>query len=137
MDLNTVTEIGRPASRGDLAPWRDGDAWLAGGTWLFSEPQPALTRLIDLSGLGWPALETSAEGLRIGATCTLAQLAAAEFPPVLPSAARFVQDLERGDGWRESVHGAAGGSDGGADRGAGRSVLGLAAAGRRTPRAGG
>ena len=91
MDLNTVTEIGRPASRGDLAPWRDGDAWLAGGTWLFSEPQPALTRLIDLSGLGWPALETSAEGLRIGATCTLAQLVAAEFPVAWRAAPLFRQ----------------------------------------------
>ena len=30
------------------AAWRAGDAWLAGGTWLFSEPQPALTRLLDL-----------------------------------------------------------------------------------------
>jgi CO/xanthine dehydrogenase FAD-binding subunit len=80
MDLNTVTEIGRPTCRGDLQAWRAGDAWLAGGTWLFSEPQPALTRLIDLSQIGWPPLETSANGLRIGATCTLATLAAAEFP---------------------------------------------------------
>lgn len=80
MDLNTISEIGRPGSRGDLPEWRDGDAWLGGGTWLFSEPQPALTRLIDLAGLGWPALEPSGAGLRIGATCTLAQLAAAEFP---------------------------------------------------------
>jgi len=79
MDLNTVSEIGRPGGRGDLQTWRAGDAWLAGGTWLFSEPQPALTRLIDLSGLGWPALEPGADKLRIGATCTLAQLAAAEF----------------------------------------------------------
>ncbi|MCK8787129.1 FAD binding domain-containing protein [Roseomonas sp. NAR14] len=81
MDLNTITEIGRPRARGDLAPWRDGDAWLAGGTWLFSEPQPGLTRLIDLAGLGWPPLETGPAGLRIAATCTLSRLAAAEFPP--------------------------------------------------------
>ena len=26
---------------------------LAGGTWLFSEPQPHLRQLIDLTGLGW------------------------------------------------------------------------------------
>jgi CO/xanthine dehydrogenase FAD-binding subunit len=80
MDLNTITEIGRPGGRSDLQAWRGGDAWLAGGTWLFSEPQPKLTRLIDLRGLGWPALEVDPEGLRIGATCTLAQLAGAEFP---------------------------------------------------------
>ena len=32
--------------------WREGDAWLAGGTWLFSEQQPRLRRLIDLQSLG-------------------------------------------------------------------------------------
>lgn len=81
MDLNTITDIGRPRTRGDLGPWQAGDAWLAGGTWLFSEPQPALTRLIDLAEMGWPALETHADGLRIAATCTLARLAAAEVLP--------------------------------------------------------
>jgi CO/xanthine dehydrogenase FAD-binding subunit len=34
--------------------------------------------LIDLTSLGWPALELDPDGLRIGATCTLAQLAAAD-----------------------------------------------------------
>jgi CO/xanthine dehydrogenase FAD-binding subunit len=91
MDLNTITEIGRPANWGDLSPWRAGDAWLAGGTWLFSEPQPALTRLVDLAGLGWPALEVTATGLRIGATCTLAQLAGAEFPAAWRAAPLFKQ----------------------------------------------
>ena len=80
MDLNSITEISRPEKRGELPAWRPGDAWLAGGTWLFSEPQPALNRLIDLAGFGWPALEIADDGLRIGATCTLSQLAAAEFP---------------------------------------------------------
>jgi len=80
MDLNTITEIGRPGGRSELPDWRPGDAWLAGGTWLFSEPQPVLTRLIDLGGLRWPALEPGPEGLRIGATCTLAQLTSADYP---------------------------------------------------------
>jgi len=80
MDLNTITEIGRPEGRSDLQAWRTGDAWLAGGTWLFSEPQPKLARLIDLGGLGWPAFEVNSDGLRLGATCTLAQLAGAELP---------------------------------------------------------
>ena len=56
MDLNTVTEIARPRQRAELPAWRAGDAWLAGGTWLFSEPQPTVHRLLDLTGLGWPSV---------------------------------------------------------------------------------
>ena len=91
MDLNTITEIGRPRVRGDLPPWRAGDAWLAGGTWLFSEPQPELSRLVDLAGLGWPSLEIGAEGLRVGATCTLARLEAAALPTAWRAAPLFGQ----------------------------------------------
>ena len=76
MNLNSVTALCHPTSAAAIAEWRDGYAWLAGGTWLFSEPQPTLTRLIDLTALGWPALEMTEAGLRIGATCTLAALAA-------------------------------------------------------------
>jgi CO/xanthine dehydrogenase FAD-binding subunit len=83
MDLVDVTEL-VPADRGALQRWRPGDAWLAGGTWLFSEPQPGVRRLLDLLAFGWPALVASAEGLEIAATCTLAQLDAwpgrAEWP---------------------------------------------------------
>ena len=58
MDLNTVTEIAVPRDRSSLTAWQygewqDGDAWLAGGTWLFSEPQTGLRRLVDLTALGW------------------------------------------------------------------------------------
>ncbi|CAO4176749.1 FAD binding domain-containing protein [Methylorubrum populi] len=74
MDLDTITAVLRPRSLDDLPAWRAGDAWLAGGTWLFSEPQPALTRLIDLSALGWPAAELSEAGLRLSATGTIAEL---------------------------------------------------------------
>ena len=52
MDLNTITEVKRPASPDEITHWRDGYAWLAGGTWLFSEPQPATDTLIDLEQLG-------------------------------------------------------------------------------------
>ncbi len=91
MDLTTITAIGRPRERGDLPQWQAGDAWLAGGTWLFSEPQPGLRRLIDLADMGWPPLEIGAEGLRIAATCTLARLAAAELPPAWRAAPLFGQ----------------------------------------------
>ena len=74
MDLHTIKEIVRPRARAQLPQWTAGDAWLAGGTWLFSEPQPHLDRLVDLNDLRWPALTVSDEGLDIAATCTIAQL---------------------------------------------------------------
>jgi CO/xanthine dehydrogenase FAD-binding subunit len=81
MDLNTITEIARPHSRAQLPAWTPGDAWLAGGTWLFSEPQAHLSRLIDLNDLNWPALTLTATDLQIAATCTVAQLDALTCPP--------------------------------------------------------
>ena len=81
MDLNTIGEIVHPASRSDLPVWTAGDAWLAGGTWLFSEPQEHLKRLVDLTDLKWPALTISGSGLSIAATCTVAQLDALACPP--------------------------------------------------------
>ena len=81
MDLNTVSEIAHPQSRAQLPVWTAGDAWLAGGTWLFSEPQVHLRRLIDLTDLKWPALTIGEHGLSIAATCTVAQLDALACPP--------------------------------------------------------
>lgn len=81
MDLNTIKEIAHPQKREQLPVWTAGDAWLAGGTWLFSEPQVNLTRLIDLADFKWPALTISEIGLTIAATCTVAQLDALACPP--------------------------------------------------------
>src|ERR1700731_3395891 len=80
MDLNTVTVIARPRSRDEIKPIAEGDAWLAGGTWLFSEPQPQLRRLIDLHGLGWEPLTVTDRGLEIAATCEIAKLVALTAP---------------------------------------------------------
>lgn len=74
MDLNTIVEVKRPSSADEINRWRDGYAWLGGGTWLFSEPQVKTDTLIDLASLGWPALRASAAGLDIAATCTIAEL---------------------------------------------------------------
>jgi CO/xanthine dehydrogenase FAD-binding subunit len=81
MDLNTIKEVARPQARAELPVWTAGDAWLAGGTWLFSEPQTHLSRLIDLTDLKWPPLGIGASGLSIAATCTIAQLDALACPP--------------------------------------------------------
>jgi len=74
MDLNTIQAVERPKTRGELPAWREGDAFLGGGTWLFSEPQDELTRLIDLCTLQWTPLQAGDGGLAIAATCTIAQL---------------------------------------------------------------
>lgn len=76
MDLPGITEF----ADAPAAAWREGDAWLAGGTWLFSEPQPQLSRLLDLRAFGWPALAVSDDGLEIAATCTLAEISRLEAP---------------------------------------------------------
>ena len=74
MNLNTVVEVKHPASADEITRWLDGYAWLAGGTWLFSEPQWTADTLIDLEQLRWPALKTSPAGLEIAATCRIAEL---------------------------------------------------------------
>ncbi|NHA67104.1 FAD binding domain-containing protein [Phycicoccus flavus] len=74
MDLVEVSSWRRPAGREDLAP-RPGEAVVAGGTWLFSQPQPGVTGLVDLLALGWPDHERRGDGgLRIGATCPVGAL---------------------------------------------------------------
>lgn len=80
MDLNTISEVARPQARAEFPGWRAGDAWLAGGTWLFSEPQPTLSRLIDLGNLGWEPLRRTPAGLEIAATCKIAELDALQAP---------------------------------------------------------
>ncbi|MEU5240879.1 FAD binding domain-containing protein [Streptomyces lydicus] len=74
MDLNTITEVVRRPSDRPGVDWHEGDAWLAGGTWLFSVEQPELRRLIDLTALRWEPLVASEAGLDIGATCTIREL---------------------------------------------------------------
>jgi CO/xanthine dehydrogenase FAD-binding subunit len=91
MDLTTIREVARPSARAELPVWAAGDAWLAGGTWLFSEPQVHLNRLIDLTDLKWPALTIDAHGLSIAATCTIAQLDAFACPPEWLAAPLFNQ----------------------------------------------
>ncbi|WP_285138351.1 FAD binding domain-containing protein [Microbacterium sp. lyk4-40-TSB-66] len=75
MDITTVTSFRSARSRDDLA-LGPGEVVMAGGTWLMSEPQPRTTGFVDLTTLGWPDIEITDEGLRIGATCTIARLLA-------------------------------------------------------------
>lgn len=76
MDLNTVEAVVAPRRRDELWPLGPGDAVLAGGTWLYSEPQPHLRRLVDLTALGWPPITLADNEIELGATCTLAEVSA-------------------------------------------------------------
>ena len=61
-------------TRNDLA-LAPGEALLGGGTWLFSEPQPGVRGLVDLTTMGWDAVTPLPHGgVSVAATCTLAQL---------------------------------------------------------------
>jgi CO/xanthine dehydrogenase FAD-binding subunit len=86
VDLNTVETLSTPRQRDDLWPLGPFDAVLAGGTWLFSEPQPQTRRLVDLTQLGWPPITLHADGIELAATCTLARISelSAELPSVRP-----------------------------------------------------
>jgi xanthine dehydrogenase FAD-binding subunit len=76
MDLHTVTGFRRARERADLA-LAPGERILAGGTWLFSEPQPGVTGLVDLTTMGWEPLSDLPDGgLSVAATCPIADLAA-------------------------------------------------------------
>jgi CO/xanthine dehydrogenase FAD-binding subunit len=76
MDMNTIEAV---VPTTDPGQWRDGDAWLAGGTVLFSYgsfafgPQP-LRRLLDLGQAGWTPVTVTDDGIDLAATCTVAQL---------------------------------------------------------------
>lgn len=89
MDLTTVTGYRRATHRDDLR-LTGGETLLGGGSWLFSEPQPATTGLVDLTTLGWPDWELRPDALRLAATCTVAALATAP-PNVLGPAAGLVR----------------------------------------------
>ncbi len=79
MDLTSLDRIRAAHDRTELT-LGPRSAPLAGGTWLFSELQPDLEELVDLTTLGWPAVEVTADGLTLGATCTIRSLV--DLPPV-------------------------------------------------------
>ena len=89
MDLNTITEVLRPANAEVIREWQSGYAWLAGGTWLFSEPQIATHTLIDLESFKWPSLVSSPQGLEIAATCKVVELDRCTVPSEWKAASLF------------------------------------------------
>jgi CO/xanthine dehydrogenase FAD-binding subunit len=86
MDLNSIDTVLSPRGRAELPAWSHDAAFLGGGTWLFSEPQPKIRRLVDLTSLGWENLTVDGDGLTIAATCTIAALSRFAAPPGWPTA---------------------------------------------------
>ncbi|MCL1463232.1 FAD binding domain-containing protein [Argonema galeatum] len=80
MDLPNIETYLRPTNLQAIETWSPGWAWLAGGTWLFSEPQPHLKVLVDLEKLDWSEIEVTPEGLAIGATCKMEKLLTFSYP---------------------------------------------------------
>ncbi|MGV8895737.1 MAG: FAD binding domain-containing protein [Rhodoglobus sp.] len=79
MDLIDVEHVRVARTRADtvLAP---GERAMGGGTWLYSEPQPGLTGIVDLAGMGWEPVVRTAETITIAATCTIETLRALPEP---------------------------------------------------------
>ncbi|WP_026553962.1 FAD binding domain-containing protein [Arthrobacter sp. 35W] len=71
MDMNTIEAV---VPTVDPDQWREGDAWLAGGTVLFSYGSSVLRRLLDISSAGWPAITITEDGIELAATATIAEL---------------------------------------------------------------
>ncbi|WP_432563618.1 FAD binding domain-containing protein [Kineococcus sp. SYSU DK003] len=83
MDLNTVETYAAVTDRAGLQRLHTGDAAtavVAGGTWIFSVPQPHLRTLVDVSSMGWEPYSITEAGLRIAATCPIAVLETMPFP---------------------------------------------------------
>ncbi|MEV7634176.1 FAD binding domain-containing protein [Microbacterium sp. NPDC089318] len=97
MDMNTIEAV---VPTTDPGQWQDGDAWLAGGTVLFSYgsyafgPQP-LRRLLDLGNAGWAPVTVTDDGIELAATCTIAELYALPDSPEVSGRAWPALDLVR------------------------------------------
>lgn len=74
MDLPNIETYLNPDNLQNITNWGEGWAWLAGGTWLFSEPQPQLKTLVDIQPWDWSEIELTEDNLIIGATCPLIKL---------------------------------------------------------------
>jgi CO/xanthine dehydrogenase FAD-binding subunit len=93
MNLNTITAVKRPKSFDEIE-WRDGHAFLAGGTWLFSEPQITTDTLVDLEQFAWPAVTVSPAGLEIAATARIVELHDFKGPPEWQAVPLFDQCID-------------------------------------------
>lgn len=86
MDLYNIETYLKPESLLEVSDWQADWNWLAGGTWIFNQAQPQVKTLVDMKRLDWSAIEVTATGLSIGATCIQNNLLAFSFPESWPAA---------------------------------------------------
>ena len=70
MDLGQVLETRNPRTREETV-LRPGECYMSGGTWLYSEPQPGISGIVDLMACEWPDYELTPQGLSVASTCTI------------------------------------------------------------------
>lgn len=80
MDLYSVEKYLQPTSLAEVSDWQRDWQWLAGGTWIFNEPQPQTKTIVDMQRFQWSETEITSEGLSIGATCIQNDLLDLSFP---------------------------------------------------------
>lgn len=74
MDLDGALSYERAADRRRLHEAAGSARLVAGGTALFAAPLTGRSHLLGLSGMNWPAVEFSDDGLVIAATCSIREL---------------------------------------------------------------
>lgn len=89
MNIAGVREYRCPSNDAEARQWKPGSSFVAGGTWLYSEPQmsgritpgqtggadaPGIDTIIDLMSLGWTPTAIVDAGLEIAATCRIRDL---------------------------------------------------------------
>jgi CO/xanthine dehydrogenase FAD-binding subunit len=94
VDLNTVAAVRPVRSRADLQALGQSSgsaAVLAGGSWLFSEPQDHLVDLFDLTAMSWTPVSVVDNTLSLAATCPLVEVSALSRTYDWPAAPLFHQ----------------------------------------------
>lgn len=104
MNIAGVRDYLRPANDEQARQWKPGCAFVAGGTWLYSEPQmagritpgqpdcrdaPGIDTIVDLTSLDWVPIQATDSGLEIAATCRIQELLDYEAPSHWPAGQLF------------------------------------------------
>lgn len=109
MNIAGVRTYLSPSNDEEARQWKPGSSFVAGGTWLYSEPQmsgritpgqtgdaeaPGIDTIIDLMSLGWTPTGIVDAGFEIAATCRIRDLLNFQSPPEWKASALFQKCAE-------------------------------------------